>query len=241
MDVSTETAEATMAEGQLGDANATRDSSEATMEAQASGMALRRLPLYRTDPFSDHVHEIIPDGDLIVLVGRGRTKTQLTRHLLCKASPVLMDLLASRNIVGSRASRQDTPYVLELPDDDDVAFRIAFDILYAPSSTTHNLLPKEIYAVILLAAKYEMIESFEYAAAYWFRYSIPTTPGECWHLMMAAYWMRSSTDFFDFSARLVTETTEPLIKCISRKKHKFLEIKICCKRISLPINASCLT
>ncbi|KAJ4257343.1 hypothetical protein NW762_008461 [Fusarium torreyae] len=234
MEVSSEKAEATTVGVQLGDANAIRDSSEATTEAQAS----------------DHVpdvYEIVPDGDLILLVGRRRTKIQLTRHLLCKASPVLLDLLAGSNIIGSGAPRQDTPYVFELPDDDPVAFRIAFDILYVPSFTTHSLIPEEVHAVIALAAKYEMTESFVYAAAYWFRHSSPNTldsmygPGECWHLMMAAYWMRSSTDFFDFSARLVAETSDPLVQYVSRKEHTLLELRICCKKISIPTDASCLT
>ncbi|KAF4968761.1 hypothetical protein FSARC_3890 [Fusarium sarcochroum] len=240
----TETSTQTSAETDVSLAQTTRDSSEAIMEAQASGIVCRlSYRLSSTDYGLDHVpdvYEIIPEGDLILLVGRDQTRIQLTRDLLCKASPVFVDLLKSRNIIGSGASRdRDTPYIFALPDDDPVVFRTACDMLYAPSSKTHDLYPEAVRDVILLALKYQMFESFEYPAAYWFRNTSPATldcpdgPGHCWYLMMATYWIGWSTDFFDFSARLVTETSDSLVEYVSRTKHTVIELQICCKIIPL--------
>ncbi|KAF5645226.1 uncharacterized protein FTJAE_2534 [Fusarium tjaetaba] len=114
---------------------------------------------------------------------------------------------------------------LELPNDNPTTVRNAFGSIYPGNPHTDDLLPAEIYDVVVFARKYEMIPEFKKLAPNWFRtrscghyfYPVHMFFGreECWYLMMAAHYMRLDDDddapaylhlaFSELSERLVRD------------------------------------
>ncbi|ENH75013.1 hypothetical protein FOC1_g10010396 [Fusarium oxysporum f. sp. cubense race 1] len=89
--------------------------------------------------------------------------------------------------------------ILRLPNDDATAARNVFGSIYPGNPHTDDLRPAEIYDVVMFARKYEMIPEFKKVAPNWFRprycssrfHPVHMFFGleDCWHLMIAAYYM----------------------------------------------------
>ncbi|KAI8666003.1 BTB domain-containing protein [Fusarium keratoplasticum] len=81
------------------------------------------------DDLKDHKHEsskpaepalrqLIPDGDIMLLVGPEQKKIQISSHLLCKTSPVFKTMLNSDFEEGKAfRERNGAPAEIKLPDD----------------------------------------------------------------------------------------------------------------------------
>ncbi|RSL69674.1 hypothetical protein CEP54_002190 [Fusarium duplospermum] len=71
-----------------------------------------------TEPAEPVLRQLIPDGDVILLVGSEQIKIQISSHLLCKTSPVFKTMLNSGFEEG-RAFREryNSPAEIKLPDD----------------------------------------------------------------------------------------------------------------------------
>uniref|UniRef100_A0A0D2Y5P7 BTB domain-containing protein n=1 Tax=Fusarium oxysporum (strain Fo5176) TaxID=660025 RepID=A0A0D2Y5P7_FUSOF len=110
--------------------------------------------------------------------------------------PLAYSFRFTDHALGTPECEQD---ILRLPNDDAAAARNAFGSIYPGNPHTDDLRPAEIYDVVMFARKYEMIPEFKKVAPNWFRprycssrfHPVHMFFGleDCWHLMIAAYYM----------------------------------------------------
>ncbi|CVL04669.1 uncharacterized protein FMAN_12780 [Fusarium mangiferae] len=142
--------------------------------------------------------DIISDGNLVLVVGPDKKRIIITIQAARVCSSVLADMLDQLDITD--ADNTGGVHELLLPNDSPTATRNAFGSIYPGNPHADDLLPAEIYDVVVFARKYKMIPEFKKVAPNWFRprfCGISLHPvheffglGECWHLMMAAHYMR---------------------------------------------------
>ncbi|KAM6514661.1 hypothetical protein FSOLCH5_008901 [Fusarium solani] len=69
-------------------------------------------------PAEPALRQLIPDGDIMLLVGPEQKKIQISSHLLCKTSPVFKTMLNSDFEEGKAfRERNGAPAEIKLPDD----------------------------------------------------------------------------------------------------------------------------
>ncbi|RSL59420.1 hypothetical protein CEP53_005823 [Fusarium sp. AF-6] len=146
-------------------------------------------------------HEIIENGDVILVIGQDSIKIQLSSSFLCLVSPVFKAMLTSPMIEGQRLrERGDRPVEYVLLNDSAEATLHAFKYLYGSDPKMLNLNPDEILQVAVFVDKWGLAERFQFAAMYW-----TMTPNECsyepstrdkaWKLLLASYWFRIAWAF----------------------------------------------
>ncbi|KAF5537837.1 hypothetical protein FMEXI_9659 [Fusarium mexicanum] len=143
---------------------------------------------------SEREHDIISDGDLVLIVGADEKRIRITVQAARVCSHILGQILDQHNIID--ADNTGRVRELRLPDDSPIATRNAFGSIYPGNPHTDDLLPAEIYGVVVFARKYKMIPEFKKVALNWFRpilwshcFHLLRGLEECWHLMMAAHYM----------------------------------------------------
>ncbi|RSM17073.1 hypothetical protein CDV31_004131 [Fusarium ambrosium] len=99
-------------------------------------------------------HEIIENGDVILVIGQDSIKIQLSSSFLCLVSPVFKAMLTSPMIEGQRLKeRGDRPVEYVLLNDSAEATLHAFKYLYGSDPKMLNLNPDEILQVAVFADK----------------------------------------------------------------------------------------
>ncbi|KAF5675482.1 hypothetical protein FCIRC_7466 [Fusarium circinatum] len=171
------------------EASTTRPESNQSMPSQ-EGASL-------VDGTSEREYDIISDGDLVLIVGVDEKRIRITVQAARVCSHILGQILDQHNITD--ANNTGRVRELRLPDDSPTATRNAFGSIYPGNPHTDDLLPAEIYDVIVFARKYKMIPEFKKVTPNWFRsrfcgfnfHPVHLFFGleECWHLMMAAHYM----------------------------------------------------
>ncbi|KAI7764777.1 hypothetical protein ACKAV7_012315 [Fusarium commune] len=246
------------------ESSTTRPDSNQSMPGQeGESLADSRGPLAYSFRFTDHAlgtsgreQDIISDGNLVLVVGEGQERFRITVQAVRVCSRVLTGILDQHNITG--ADNTGRVYELRLPNDDATAARNAFGSIYPGNPHTDDLPPAEIYDVVMFARKYEMIPEFKKVAPNWFRprycsshfHPVHLFFGleDCWHLMMAAYYMFLDDpdelpdlrfEFSKLSERLVRDEN-PYYNARLRDPVPHghgIEVDIYCKIFFLPHNA----
>ncbi|KAF4960630.1 hypothetical protein FGADI_798 [Fusarium gaditjirri] len=205
------------------------DLNQAMPDPEGASLVDSRGPLTYFFRFTDNAlgtpeceQDIISGGNLVLIVAAGGKRFRITVQAVRVCSCVLADILDQHNITG--ADNMGRVYELRLPNDDVTAARNAFGSIYPGNPHTDNLLPAEIYDVVMFARKYEMIPEFRKVAPNWFRprlrdgnfHPVHRFFGleECWYLMVAAHYMYLDDPdglpdirfaFFKLGERLVTD------------------------------------
>ncbi|KAF9765619.1 hypothetical protein IL306_002086 [Fusarium sp. DS 682] len=186
-----------------------------------------------TETLGPHVRELITGGDLILAIGPGRKLYKVSSSFLCEISPVFAVMFGPNFEEGHRLrSRQpgDPEMVLELPDDDEIAFDNAILVLYGADPSTKDFDPDDIQRLAILADKYDMVSRFTFASAYWFaKYAWADDPEEIWQLTIAAYWLQNSEAFFTFSKKLIKQLQASHLGHVAGMHDKVLGLRLCCK------------
>ncbi|KAF5695529.1 hypothetical protein FDENT_328 [Fusarium denticulatum] len=172
------------------ESSTTRPDSNQSMPDQEGTSMVERTPKLET--------EIVSGGDLVLIVGADRIRIRLTEQAARVCSHILADMLDQQNITD--ADNTGRVRELELPNDNPTTVRNVFGSIYPGNPHTDDLLPAESYDVVVFAREYEMIPEFKKVAPNWFRtiscghrfYPVHMFFGleQCWHLMMAAHYMR---------------------------------------------------
>ncbi|KAF5712566.1 hypothetical protein FGLOB1_4465 [Fusarium globosum] len=172
------------------ESSTTRPDSNQSMPNQEGVSLVERTPNREID--------IISDGNLVLIVGPDKKRIIITVQAARVCSSVLADRLDQLNIIA--ADNMDLVHELVLRDDNPLTVLNAFGSIYPGHPHTNDLSPAEIYDVVLFARKYKMIPEFKKVAPNWFRQRFREQRfhpvheffglGECWHLMMAAHYMR---------------------------------------------------
>ncbi|RKL45782.1 hypothetical protein BFJ72_g3327 [Fusarium proliferatum] len=188
------------------ESSTTRPDSNQSMPNQegASLVESRKLLAY-SFRFTDHALgtpnleiDIISDGNLVLVVGPDKKRIIITEQAARTCSSVLADMLDQLDIIA--ADNMGLVCELVLRNDNPLTVLNAFGSIYPGHPHTNDLSPAEIYDVVVFAREYKMIPEFKKVAPNWFRprfCGISLHPvheffglGECWHLMMAAHYMR---------------------------------------------------
>ncbi|KAF5628549.1 hypothetical protein F25303_10409 [Fusarium sp. NRRL 25303] len=172
------------------ESSTTRPDSNQSMPNQEGASLVERTPKREID--------LISDGNLVLVVGPDKKRIIITVQAARVCSSVLADMLDQPDITD--ADNTGGVHELVLPNDSPTAAGNAFGSIYPGNPHADDLLPAEIYDVVVFARKYKMIPEFKKVAPNWFRprfFGISLHPvheffglGECWHLMMAAHYMR---------------------------------------------------
>lgn len=182
---------------------------------------------------SRFVRDLIPGGDVILAVGPHRTLLRVASAFLCEISPVFSVMFGPNFEEGERLrSRQpgDPEMVLELPDDDPLAFDNTILALYGSNPSTQDCDPEDIQKISILADKYDLVSRFTFASVYWFaKHAWADDPEETWQLTTAAYWMQNPDAFFTFSKKLVKQLQPSHLSYVAGMPDKELGLRLCCE------------
>ncbi|KAF5022495.1 hypothetical protein F66182_5467 [Fusarium sp. NRRL 66182] len=150
------------------------------------------------------IEAIIPEGNVILVVGAQKLRVQVSSHLLCTTSSVFDAMLNSEFSEGERLREsRGEPIEIELPQDSGRTVVHAFKTLYGADPAMRHLTPKDIQDLAFMADKYDMAPHFALVAPSWM-YSLPDDNQACWRLMTAAYWLNLGDFFYKTSAALIT-------------------------------------
>ncbi|KAM5354496.1 hypothetical protein ACJ41O_001143 [Fusarium nematophilum] len=153
--------------------------------------------------------DLVPQGDLILMVGKEKKIFRVPSTFLCDVSPVFAAMLGPHFAEGHRlrsSKESDTPMALELSDDDPQAVYNACRVLYGAHPSTKDLEPASIHNIAVFADKYDMVSRFTFASAFWFaKYAWVDGPQETWWLTTAAFWLENRDAFYMYSRKLVKQ------------------------------------
>ncbi|EWY85477.1 hypothetical protein FOYG_12630 [Fusarium oxysporum NRRL 32931] len=141
---------------------------------------------------------IIPDGDVVLVLGKSRTAVEITASFLKHISSVFERMLVLPILEGEAVRSFDgtEPVAIELPAEQPGAIIIALRALYGSDPECLTAEPRDIRDVSVLADKYDMVQRFRPMAAIWLGYPAATT-SQPDH--QAAYLFRIEKEFFEIS------------------------------------------
>ncbi|RSL69675.1 hypothetical protein CEP54_002191 [Fusarium duplospermum] len=176
------------------------------------------------------LREIIPGGDVILVVGPRKSKIQLSSHLLRTTSPVFNAMLGPNFKEGTLLRESQGPVEIALPDDNAQALYNVYSTLYGGHPDVNNLSVDEIYDISILAQKYDLVDRLMFGCEAWFRTINKDTYGsieEDWKMLLAAYWLRSGLGFRNASRMLIQAEHEPLYKHGMETSDQVLGLRLC--------------
>ncbi|KAF5677032.1 tetratricopeptide repeat 15 [Fusarium heterosporum] len=155
----------------------------------------------------------------------------MASSFLCEISPVFAVMFGPSFEEGNRLRTMqpgDCDMVLELPDDDAQAFYNTIRALYGADPSAKHYDTAEIQKISIIADKYDMIARFTFASAYWFaKYTWADDPEETWQLTTAAYWIKNSDAFYNFSRKLVKQFQESHLEYVAGMPDEVLGLRLC--------------
>ncbi|RSL86896.1 hypothetical protein CEP51_002560 [Fusarium floridanum] len=176
------------------------------------------------------LREIIPGGDVILVVGPKKVKIQVSSHLLRTTSPVFNVMLGPNFKEGTALRENEGPTEIVLPEDNAKALYNAYSTLYGANPRVNNLGPEEIYDIAILAQKYDLIDRLALACEAWFGNANKRTygtPEKDWKMLLASYWLRNELGFKNTSRMLVKLSYRPLYKHGMETSDQVLGLRLC--------------
>ncbi|RTE81067.1 hypothetical protein BHE90_004424 [Fusarium euwallaceae] len=174
--------------------------------------------------------EIMPDGDVILVVGPKKIKIQLSSHLLSSTSPVFAAMLGPNFREGNLLRESQGPVEIALPADNAKALWHIYNVLYGAHPRAHKLDTDELYNVACLAYKYDLVERLSLAREAWFADADGCTfksTEENWKMLLAAYWLESEYGFANLSQRLIEQPKQLLYIHGMETPDQVLGLKLC--------------
>ena len=174
-------------------------------------------------------HAIAPSGDIILVVGGG--KTELRVHSVCMrtASKVFDAMLGPRFLEG-QTSNGDSPKKISLPDDNAAAMTTICSVIHH-----RNDLAPEVSAlgglddIALAADKYDCVLALKYAMFQWLDYKEPVTFQSLGRLLIAAYVFNNPDAFRRVTRRLITDFSRSYLLLIDTRFSEIIPSSIYCK------------
>ncbi|KAF5712283.1 hypothetical protein FMUND_8557 [Fusarium mundagurra] len=149
--------------------------------------------------------EIVPDGDVILVVGPNKTKLRVKSMFLMAASKPFSAMLGPNWKEGHDMRCHDGPFELSLPEDDATAMDIICSVIHLQNDRIPQTLPaRDILSVAIAADKYDYLNTLRFAEKAWLRK--PTAKMISKDIMLltaAAYIFGNGTAFNYFTSGLV--------------------------------------
>lgn len=158
-------------------------------------------------------------GDIILVVGQGQLRIQVSSEFLIQASPVFDAMLNLKFSEGNRFHESnELPVEIKLPEDDGVATTQALRTLYVSDPSMLLLDPDEIQKVAIFADKYDMSPRFSMATTGWMSCE-PVNLDQAWKLMTASYWFNLEDSFRAMSEHVVVKMNHAQIFRLAHQTH----------------------
>ncbi|CVL04667.1 uncharacterized protein FMAN_12778 [Fusarium mangiferae] len=162
---------------------------------------------------------VIAGGDIILVVGQGKKRIQVSSEFLIQASPVFDAMLHLKFSECNRFhERNELPVEIKLPEDDGVATTQALRTLYGSDPDMLLLDLDEIQKVAIFADKYNMSPRFSMAATGWMSCE-PVNLDQAWKLMTASYWFNLEGSFRAMSEHVVVKMNHAQIFRLAHQTH----------------------
>ncbi|KAI1008631.1 hypothetical protein LB504_001851 [Fusarium proliferatum] len=162
---------------------------------------------------------VIAGGDIILVVGQGKQRIQVSSEFLIQASPVFDAMLHLKFSECNRFhERNEIPVEIKLPEDDGVATTQALRTLYGSDPDMLLLDLDEIQKVAIFADKYAMSPRFSMTATGWMSCE-PVNLDQAWKLMTASYWFNLEGSFRAMSEHVVVKMNHAQIFRLAHQTH----------------------
>ncbi|KAF4416248.1 hypothetical protein FACUT_12723 [Fusarium acutatum] len=138
---------------------------------------------------------VIPDGDMVLVVGPERLRIQVSSEFLSLASPVFDAMLNLKFSEGIKLHESNkSPVDIKLTEDDGLATAQALKTLHGSYPEMLLLNPDQIQKVSIMVDKYDMSARFAMAGTVWMDCQ-PINLEDAWKLMTASYWLDHQVGF----------------------------------------------
>nr|XP_036586651.1 BTB/POZ domain-containing protein [Colletotrichum truncatum]KAF6797208.1 BTB/POZ domain-containing protein [Colletotrichum truncatum] len=166
---------------------------------------------------------VVPDGDVILVVGLGEETTELRVDslILKRASRVFAAMLGPRFKEGQKLLDRGSsePVKINLPDEDPEIMELILNILHHQNSRVCQIAAADsILEVAVVADKYDLVDALKYASQMMLHYHEPSiehlTVGDLWRLGLAAGLLNEAKAFEKVTRTLVWNHTVPYIQLV---------------------------
>ncbi|KAF5585331.1 hypothetical protein FPCIR_8414 [Fusarium pseudocircinatum] len=154
----------------------------------------------------DSIITIVPDGDVVLVVGTRKQKIQVSSHFLKHISPVLEAVIDAAMKEGEALAKKcddDAPVEIVLPKDKAATMAQLLNTLYGSDPGTKGLSIAEVKKLVVLADKYEMIERIEIFSSFWLRNAAkrdnPEVTENDANALTVAYLLNNDQAFYDLT------------------------------------------
>ncbi|KAI1008799.1 hypothetical protein LB504_001852 [Fusarium proliferatum] len=184
-------------------------------------------------PVEGSVTQIIPDGDVMLVVGPSQHKIQVSSHFLKLISPVFRAMLSAPMKEGEaleNKSDHDGPIEIILPEDKEQPMDQVLRTIYSSDPGATKLSMSEAKEIAILADKYGMVERLQVFASFWLLNAAKTdnvdviTENE-WNTLVVAYILKVDWAFFDVTKNMRPKTTS-VIKFINHFHDKHTGLRL---------------
>ncbi|KAG7407029.1 hypothetical protein Forpe1208_v013320 [Fusarium oxysporum f. sp. rapae] len=161
----------------------------------------------------DSISQIIPDRDVILVVGPSQHKILVYSHFLERISPVFRAMLNAPMEEGEAlASRHDDDYpvAISLPADKAEPMEQVLRTLYGSDPSASRFSMNEAKEIAIVAEKYGMAERLEVFPSFWLHKATRTIVSEAteddWNAVVVAYLLKNEQEFFKTQEFQLTDT-----------------------------------
>ncbi|KAF5584300.1 hypothetical protein FPANT_7903 [Fusarium pseudoanthophilum] len=147
--------------------------------------------------------DIVPDGDIILVVGPDKAKLRVKSMLLMAASKPFSAMLGPNWKGGHDMRQHGGSHEVLLPDDNATAMRIICSVIHFQNDKIPETLPaSDVLAVALAADKYDCLNAIQLAQKAWLR-ELRLDSEDLMLLAAVAYLIRDAQAFRKITAALV--------------------------------------
>ncbi len=153
------------------------------------------------------MHDIAPAGDIVLIVGDG--KTRLRVHSVCmRTVSRVFDAMFGPHFSEGQPSKGVLPKEILMPDDNAAAMTTICNVVHHRNDVLPDALEsREVVQVALAADKYDCVLALKYVMIRWLDFKNPVTFTDLGHFMRAAYVFDNSNAFRRITQMLITGTS----------------------------------
>ncbi|KAM3413527.1 hypothetical protein BST61_g11516 [Cercospora zeina] len=167
----------------------------------------------------EHIENIAPDGDVILVVGTDKVKIRVSSALLANASPVFKAMFSVRFREGQQLREASGPVDIALPDDEsDSVHRLCQMAHLRHDGLLDNVQPGDLYSLAVHIDEYGCADSLKFQSAAlllsWLEASASdrksVSQDDLWCAASASYLMDCAQSFKMATQRLIRDTVGTL-------------------------------